>query len=138
MKRGLVEVLEFFFWGLEVFSRRDLGLILAGLRLTESEWRTNQLLLTLERRRLVERRQNSAGEARFAITPEGVKQATVLDPERHWSTPWDLKWRVFLYDVPENRRRERILLWRALRALNLGLLQRSVWVWPHNVEDLLS
>jgi DNA-binding transcriptional regulator PaaX len=28
-------------------------------------------------------------------------------------------------------------LWQALRAHRLGLLQRSVWVWPHDVTPIL-
>lgn len=136
MKRGFEEVLDFFFWGLEVFSRRDCGLILAGLRLTDSEKRANDLLLRMERRRLVQR-QPQQNHVHFAITPEGAKRVSVLDPATHWNAHWDGNWHVFTYDLPEKRRRERVVLWRALRAQRFGLLQRSVWVWPLPVEGIL-
>jgi phenylacetic acid degradation operon negative regulatory protein len=55
-----------------------------------------------------------------------------------WDEPWDGLWRVVTFDVPESRRNDRKRLWQALRARKLGLLQRSVWVWPRNVESILN
>ncbi len=130
------EVLDFFCWGLETFSRRDCGLILAGVRMTDSEWRANQLLARLERQRLIERRGRGT-DARFAITLTGRKRVATLEPSRAWNKPWDGKWRVFSYDLPETRRKDRKLLWHELHARKFGLLQRSVWVWPHDVEAML-
>ncbi len=136
MKIDYGEVLEFFLYGLEVFSRRDCGLILAGYRVCDSERRANQILQRLERQRLVER-QGRGRKAKFRITADGVKRVAVSEPARQWNRVWDGKWHVFGYDLPESRRTDRILLWRALRAHNLGWLQRSMWVWPHEVESLL-
>lgn len=137
MRRGIEEVWEFFWWALEVFSRRDCGLILAGLRLSDSEWRANEMLKQLERRRLIHRDQRG-GEARFSISPEAIKAPAFPDPRTQWRLSWDGKWRVFTYDVAECNRRQRICLWRALRARNVGRIQRSVYVWPHNVEKMLA
>jgi len=61
----------------------------------------------------------------------------VHDPEPHWQRAWDGAWRVVTFDLPETRCLERKRLWQALRAHRLGFLQRSVWVWPHDVTDLL-
>jgi DNA-binding transcriptional regulator PaaX len=129
-------VLDFLLWGLEVFSRRDCGLILAGLRVCDSERRANQLLDRLHRRRFIERRGKGAA-AKFRITAEGRQRAGLISPAREWGTPWDGKWRAFVYDLPETRSKDRVLLWRALRQRKFGLLQRSVWVWPREAEPLL-
>ena len=45
---------------------------------------------------------------------------------------------MFSYDLPETRRNDRAQLWRALRARKLGLLQLSMWVWPHEVEEAIA
>ncbi len=136
MRVKFEEVLEFFFWGLEVFSRRDCGLILAGYRACDSEHRANQLLERMERRRLIER-SGRGRHAKFRITAAGGRLISVSEPAREWSKSWDGKWRVFSYDLPEIRRKDRALLWKELRSRKLGLLQRSVWVWPHDVEPIL-
>lgn len=129
-------LLEFFLWGLEVFSRRDCALILAGLRVCESDRRADQLLSRLEQQRLIER-EGRGTQARFRITELGRGRVPKLEPWRHWDTAWDRRWRVFSYDLPETRRKDRVTLWRALHQSRFGLLQRSTWVWPHPVELLL-
>lgn len=50
------------------------------------------------------------------------------DPESAWSVPWDRKWRLFLFDVPESERSLRRKLTRALGAVGCGRLQGSVWI----------
>lgn len=136
-RANLAELLDLFDWGLEVITRHDCLWILLGLHSYESDRSARQLIYRLERRQWV-RREGRGDQARFALTPEGARQRPVLDPAANWSAPWDGKWRLFTYDLPERRRTERILLWRALHARKLGLLQRSVWVWPHPVEALLQ
>jgi len=42
------------------------------------------------------------------------------------------------FDLPEVQRKDRKRLWRALRARGLGLLQRSVWIWPDELEPILN
>jgi DNA-binding transcriptional regulator PaaX len=129
-------LLECFFWGLETFSRRDCGLILAGYRQTANDHRLDELLDKLRHQGLVERRGRGA-DATFTITDLGRQRVRVADPTPHWNRTWDGKWRVFSFDLPVIRRRDRMVLWRALRDHKIGLLQRSVWVWPHEIEPLL-
>ena len=81
MRIDYAAVLDFFLWGLETFSRRDCGLILAGLRVCDSERRASQLLERLERRQLIEHSGKGA-QAQFTITAAGVKRAAVSDPSR--------------------------------------------------------
>jgi len=53
------------------------------------------------------------------------------DPEAAWSRPWDGKWRLFLFDIPESERSARRKLTRALSSSGCGCLQGSVWIAPH-------
>jgi len=128
--------LEFFFWGLETVSRRDCGLILAGYRQTSGGRRVAQLLERLQHERLIARL-GRGRTAQFTITAAGKQRVTQINPASGWEQPWDGKWRVFSFDVPAGRRKDRQMLWRALRENKLGFLQRSVWIWPHEVEPVL-
>jgi DNA-binding transcriptional regulator PaaX len=66
--------------------------------------------------------------------PSPVKRA----PRTEWAKRWDGIWRVVTFDLPEVRHKERHRLSRALRGRQLGFLQRSVWVWPHDVQPILN
>jgi DNA-binding transcriptional regulator PaaX len=52
------------------------------------------------------------------------------DPELCWRRPWDGRWRVALFDVPEVRESLRKKLRRQLHALHFGYLQNSAWISP--------
>lgn len=56
------------------------------------------------------------------------------DPEACWSRPWDGKWRMVLFDIPEKDRRIRAVLRRSLAAAHFGYLQNSVWVSPDPLD----
>ena len=118
------------------FSRRDVGWVLAGFRGTGNQRTHYEIIRRMEREGLVQR-QGRGAAARFTITVKGRQRAVVCDPAREWARSWDKQWRVVSYDLPETRRRERRMLWRALRDRKLGFLQRSLWVWTHQVEVTL-
>lgn len=58
------------------------------------------------------------------------------DPEQRWGRPWDGRWRMVLFDVPEEHRSKRIRLQRQLRRAWFGYLQDSVWVSPDPLDVL--
>jgi DNA-binding transcriptional regulator PaaX len=128
--------LECFLWGLDVLSRRDCGLILAGAYGCKGDRQLDRLIERLRRQKLLEQTGHGSA-AKFAITDIGRKRLRVETPTEHWNHPWDGQWRAFLFDFPSTRTKERQMLWRALRSAKMGLLQRSVWIWPHEVEPYL-
>ena len=52
--------------------------------------------------------------------------------------PWDGKWRVVMYDLPEKIKSKRDLLRTWLQKLGFGQWQMSVWVSPHPVISQIS
>ncbi len=64
---------------------------------------------------------------------QGVRRVYRLEPE-----PWDGRWRLLSYAVPEGRRSARDRLRRELTWLGLGPLSRSTWLTPRNLSDQLS
>jgi phenylacetic acid degradation operon negative regulatory protein len=51
---------------------------------------------------------------------------------------WDGKWRIVIYNIPENNRSIRDQLRKTLIWLGFGYLTQSVWVSPNPVEDTLK
>ncbi|MCX7885711.1 MAG: hypothetical protein N3B01_00435 [Verrucomicrobiae bacterium] len=130
------EVLDLFCYGIDLLTRPMLSNLLGAYDQYAHRHAAATLIWRLERRNLIRRTRNKNKEA-FAITAQGLRRLQVLDPQQHWSRRWDGIWRVVTFDLPERRRAERKRLWQALRARKLGLLQRSVWVWPHDVKPIL-
>ena len=46
---------------------------------------------------------------------------------------WDGKWRMVFYDIAEVSRKSRNMLRWKLRELGFGMVQRSVWISPHDL-----
>lgn len=50
---------------------------------------------------------------------------------------WDGKWRILIFDIKINRNNTRDKLRRTLKAIGFIQLQKSVWVFPYDCEDLI-
>lgn len=44
--------------------------------------------------------------------------------------PWDGKWRIVMYDIPEEKKAAREQIRRLIKQLGFVQLQRSVWIHP--------
>ena len=51
---------------------------------------------------------------------------------------WDKKWRLFIFDIKEERKRDRDYIRRTLENMGAVPLQKSVWVYPHDCEDMIA
>ncbi len=79
-------------------------------------------LWRLQKKGLVEQAQN--GELK--LSERGAE--LVKQKEGHPEEPWDGKWRLITFDVPEKRRRERDWLRNALMNAGYTFVQRSVFL----------
>jgi len=68
----------------------------------------------------------------YSLTASGAWRVDRLDPD-----PWDGRWRLLTYTIPEGRRPVRDRLRRELVWLGLGPLSRSTWLTPHEMADLV-
>jgi len=50
---------------------------------------------------------------------------------------WDKKWRIIIFDIKEKRKQTRNKLRNTLVQIGFVHLQDSVWVYPHDCEDLI-
>ncbi|MBM2809763.1 MAG: PaaX family transcrtiptional regulator [Chloroflexi bacterium] len=49
--------------------------------------------------------------------------------------PWDHRWRLVMYSIPERRREVRTELRKQLSWLGYGPLSSGTWICPHDVDD---
>ena len=91
-----------------------------------------QQIRRLEAAGFLESRQSKFRGSRVCRLTEAGRLAALggRDPEAAWATVWDLKWRLFLFDVPENKRTLRTQITRVLAQAGCGCLQKSVWISP--------
>ncbi|MFZ2886274.1 MAG: hypothetical protein WA021_00465 [Minisyncoccia bacterium] len=76
------------------------------------------------------------------ITPEGrrvliaqqIRAALAARTKRRW----DKRYRVVIFDIPESRRGVRGRLRSEMRAAGFLQIQQSVWLHPHECEELVA
>jgi len=131
------EVLDLFCWGFEKLSRPTLRNLLGDFDHEHERVLDPYFWRRLEAEQWVTRT-GRGSNAQFTITAKGKQCCAESDPSLRWKQPWDGRWRIVTFDVPEQRRKDRVTLWRELRDRRLGLLQRSVWIWPGDLEPILQ
>ena len=71
------------------------------------------------------------------ITPKGMEKILYAKVKLgKMKRRADKKWQMVLFDIPENRRRDRDLFRRQLKYLGYKGLQKSIWVCPYDVLKL--
>ncbi len=74
------------------------------------------------------------GEIYLRLTTNGKKKIIRDFPLLFLTNKkWDDKWRVVIYDIAEVSRSIRENLRRKLQELGFGMIQKSVWVSPHDI-----
>jgi len=74
------------------------------------------------------------------LTPKGEAKLRRLDlsqPRALSKKKWDGKWRIVIFDIREYRRLTRDKLRHSLTNVGFLRLQNSVWIYPHDCEDLI-
>lgn len=93
---------------------------------------------TLEAKGWLESRNGDEGTERvYRLTQKGYLQALGgCQPEERWNRGWDGKWRMVVFDLPEEKRGLRNELRKQLRSARFGGLQGSVWITPDPVGQV--
>ncbi len=132
---------------LESLSGGDLayGFLLSG-RSTRSMYRlARERAKDRYRRRLaIERLQKHGyveGKSVMSITISGssllyrlIAKNTALIGKK----VWDKKWRIVAFDIPERHRTLRNMVRRLLKRAGFKQLQQSIWIFPHDCEELVQ
>ena len=92
----------------------------------------------LYKSKLIDEKQNKDGSITIVLTAEGKKKALTYDLENikiKKPVRWDKKWRIVLFDIPENRKKIREILRFHLKKLGFRELQKSVFAYPFDCKD---
>jgi phenylacetic acid degradation operon negative regulatory protein len=132
------ELVLMLLWATDKLARPTLANLLASQESWEWRHRLPQQLRRMEQRKLLAREQRGI-ELVLRLTELGRLQALGgRDAPQQWARHWDGLWRQVLFDLPVNRGRIRVRLWRWLRENGFGYLQQSLWIHPHPVGELVS
>ena len=95
-------------------------------------WRS---LENLERGGLVEK--NEKGQ--YSVTDKG-RNALLIHSTDILRKPmrWDKRWRVIIFDIPKDREKIRQRLRHTILIHGFLMLQKSVWIYPYQCEDLVA
>ncbi len=107
-----------------------------GCRFGRSKRRVDQGFRNLRERGLIVERRSG----KFKFTPEGQEwyRSALLKYFRSTGQKWDKKWRVVIFDIPEELSRERVKFRRKLKSLGFYMLQKSVFIFPYPCEEEIA
>lgn len=115
------------------------------LRKLRKEWgkinpqNFNRSMKSLSKEKLINETRLPDGSFRLVLTEKGKREARIIgifENPINFRKPkkWDGKWRIVMFDIPENDRLFRDILRKHLKELKFKKLQHSVFVSPHPFE----
>lgn len=77
------------------------------------------------------------GKGRFTITKKGVQRLARINVDNIAikRVPWDGKWRIVTFDIPEEKEGKREYFRRRLKEMGFYHFQRSVFMIPYPCEE---
>ena len=117
------------------------------LRAISAEWKAlrNQSLQRavqkLYQSQLITEHENRDGTTTLALSQAGRKRALTFHAEQmriRKPNRWDGAWRIVVFDIPEEKRKEREAFRIHLRTIGMRELQKSVMIHPYPCEDEIN
>lgn len=100
------------------------------------EYQLQSVLRSLEEQKLIQKTEDN-----FLITPKGIIKAKYLNLQKAEpcsKSEWDGRWRIVIFDIPEENRRARNIFRAILKRKGYIKLQNSVFICPFGDFDLLN
>ncbi len=88
----------------------------------------------LERRGLIK----DEGDDRFTFTKHGqdwIHRSIIKYFMLKSRGKWDKKWRVIIFDIPQELHKERVKFRQKLKSLGFFMLQKSVFIFPYFCKE---
>lgn len=117
------------------------------VRMASKEWDfiNRQYLYRLIREfreeRLIGYREKVDGEIEIVITERGKLSLLNYDIDKmeiKKTSPWDEKWRIVFFDIPEKHRQARDTLREKLKEIGFRELQQSVFIQPYPCTEEIN
>jgi len=104
-------------------------------RIDREKFRKN--ISALQRSKHVSIKQNSDGSYTYVLSGKGKSKALTYQFQE-MKIPkhkWDKKWRLVMFDIPEDHKKARDALRHKLKVLGFRELQKSVFVLPYRCQN---
>lgn len=130
------------------------GLALSCTRSSKQQWKiikgiqedwkslsrqaAERAMAALYESRLLEAIENDDGTTTLVLNENGKKRALIYrtrSAKVAAKGPWDKKWRIILYDIPEDEREARDAFRDHLKQLGVRKLQHSAGIHPFDCKD---
>lgn len=94
----------------------------------------------LKQQKLVETVSNEDGSYQVTLSDKGVRRTKRVQFEKLEipESKWDEKWRIIMFDIPEQYKSTRDYISKHLRLIGFEQLQRSVFVYPYPVDEFVA
>lgn len=102
-------------------------------------YRLSKQISRLKHLKLIEKYQNGK-DTIIKLTPIGKEKAfqyLFKDINPNIPKQWDKKWRMVIFDIPEEKKSIRDAIRQKLKQIGLFQLQRSVFVYPFDCKELI-
>lgn len=138
------KVLLFLLGGLALGFSGSPGRYFRILKTIGREWKEinrqalYQAIRGLYRSRLIDERTNPDGSTTLVLSDAGRNRAltyTIDQMRIKKLSPWDKKWRVVIFDIPERRKKIRDAIRSHLKQMDFCELQKSVFINPYPCQD---
>ncbi|MBU2545250.1 hypothetical protein KKC65_02260 [Patescibacteria group bacterium] len=89
---------------------------------------------------IIKKKENPDGSYTMILTEKGKLKALTycFEDIKIQRGEWDEKWRMVIFDIPENKRAGRDIFRKKIKEIGFCELQKSVWVFPYECEDEVS
>ena len=106
----------------------------------KQKYRINEVVKRLAREGMVVIKEENDAEPCIQLTEKGIQRFQRFQNKigSTQTKEWDEKWRVIIFDILEKRRKIRDRLRVELAHIGFRKLQNSVWVYPHDCEELIA
>lgn len=94
----------------------------------------SKAIARLKKKGFIEADKTDTGQTILKLTDEGKTMVLLTSDNEE---DWDGKWRVVIFDIPEQKRLIRDLFRRNLKKWGFKYLQKSVWISKKNITDKL-
>lgn len=102
-----------------------------------SQWKMKRSLYYLKNNKFI----NSTSKEKFCLTAKGQQRALFLLAHKLFikiPKKWDGKWRMVIFDLPQNYNNNRNFLRRRLIDFGFIQVQKSVWAFPFDCEKEIN
>ncbi|GIW67134.1 MAG: hypothetical protein KatS3mg096_002 [Candidatus Parcubacteria bacterium] len=101
----------------------------------------NRAIRNLYKSKLIDFKEDKNGHTTIILNDNGKKQVLkykIDNIKLKKQNKWDGYWRIIIFDIPQELKRERDIFAKKLKEIGMVPFQKSVFVYPYECKDELN